>query len=97
MKRNNQESTGYVTSAHECVESVDVPLKIFQLVSKKAWLDTLLQLLKVCVINRITARSFKCRAVPYNNEASFPDVKPDPLISNVFMNDSYHFNLFAFI
>lgn len=83
IQRNLEESTGYVDSAHTSCDAVDIPLKIFQLVSKKAWLDCLLQLLKVCVINRITARSFKCRAVPYSPEASFPDVKPDPLVSNV--------------
>ena len=82
-QRNMQESTGYIDSAHISCDAVEISLKIFQLVSKKSWLDCLLQLLKVCVINRITTRSFKCRSVPYNSEASFPDVKPDPLVSNV--------------
>ena len=84
VKRNSEEHiTGFVDTAPKCIESVDVPVEIFQLVSKKAWLDSLLQLLKCCVINRITTKSFKCRQVPYNSEATFPDVKPDPLISNV--------------
>ncbi len=86
LKKNSEENTGFVDTSHKCTESVDIPGQIFQLVSKKAWLDCLLQLLKCCVINRITAKSFKSRQVPYNSEATFPDVKPDPLISNVFEN-----------
>jgi hypothetical protein len=82
-RKSTEANTGFVDTAHKCIESVDIPMQIFQLVSKKAWLDCLLQLLKCCVINRITTRSFKCRQVPYNSEATFPDVKPDPLISNV--------------
>ena len=54
--------------------------------SKKAWLDVLLQLLKICVVNRITPRAFKASPVPYNPDATFPDIKTDPLISNVIIN-----------
>lgn len=83
-RRSVQEATGYTDSAHVCVDNVDIPIKIFQLVSKKSWLDILLQLLKVCVLNRITSKSFRSRPVPYNPDTSFPDVKPDPLISNIY-------------
>ncbi len=67
-----------------------MPPELFNSVSKKAWLDCLLQLLKVCVINRITPKSFKMQKVPYNDSISFPDVKIDPLTSNVNIN---HINM----
>jgi hypothetical protein len=40
-------NNGYVEPKHEIVESVNVSLDDFESVSKKAWLDCLLQLLKV--------------------------------------------------
>ena len=92
-KRTFEESTGYVNTIQSCIEAVDIPLNLFQLVSKKAWLDCLLQLLKVCVINRITPKGFKARPVPYKSDATFPDVKPDPLISNVFKNKIKFFQI----
>ena len=60
-----------------------MPVPYFSPVSKKAWLDCLLQLLKVSIMNRITPKQLKAQPVPYNDDASFPDIKPDPLISNV--------------
>lgn len=81
--KDAEESNGYKNTELVCVESPIIPIEIFQSVSKKAWLDVLLQLLKICVVNRITPRAFKASPVPYNPDATFPDIKTDPLISNV--------------
>lgn len=39
---------------------------------------------QTCVINRITPKSFKAASVPYNKHATFPDIKQDPLSSNIY-------------
>lgn len=105
-QRDVEESSGYKKFEPDDRDSPDVSVKIFPFVSKKAWLDCLLQLLKVnhlnllklhlyltvyftnrfvkvCVLNRITPKVLKSMTVPFNKEASFPDVKSDPLTSNV--------------
>lgn len=79
-----EESSGFKSLIRKSVDSAELPLNLFQLVSRKAWLDVLLQLLKICVLNRITPKSLKLKEVPYNDKATFPFVKADPLISNVF-------------
>lgn len=79
-----EETIGFKSITKKSLESANIPLNLFQLVSRKAWLDLLLQLLKICVLNRITPKSLKMKEVPYNDKATFPLVKPDPLISNVF-------------
>lgn len=81
-----EETIGYKTIERKSLESADIPINLFQLVSRKAWLDLLLQLLKISVLNRITPKSLKMKEVPYNEKATFPFVKADPLISNVILN-----------
>ena len=84
-KRDLEESsTGYKNTLIECLDSPRVTASIFPLVSRKAWLDCLLQTLKVCVLNRITPKLFKSMAVPFSSGATFPDVKSDPLTSNIY-------------
>ena len=83
--KETEEQNGFVNKRLECVETPDIPVDLYPLVSRKAWLDCLLQILKVCVINRITPKSFKASPVPYSvADACFPDVKTDPLISNIY-------------
>jgi hypothetical protein len=82
---DKEHSTGYISTVRKHIEDVNISKRIFPSVSKKAWLDCLLQLLKVSVINRITPDVFKAMPVPYsNNNAKFPDVKADPLVSNIY-------------
>lgn len=111
--RDVEESSGYKRSTPASRDSLIVPHKFFHLVSKKAWLDCLLQLLKVelikylfeiqpssiiylifffcfflikikvCILNRITPKLLNSMPVPFNKEAKFPEVKSDPLTSNV--------------
>ena len=86
-EHDTEEQHGFVTKRSVSVEVPPrIPLELFGMVSRKAWLDCLLQLLKVCVINRITPKAFKNSPVPYSTtaDASFPDVKSDPLTSNVY-------------
>lgn len=94
MKKHKdvEESSGYKKTEIECVDTPKIPFRLFPLVSKKAWLDCLLQLLKSCVVNRITLKTFKNSPVPYNKEESFPDIKPDPLISNVNIKHDFQRN-----
>lgn len=47
QQKELEESSGYKKQIKESSEIKQVPLKLFPLVSKKAWLDCLLQLLKV--------------------------------------------------
>jgi hypothetical protein len=49
QKKELEESTGYKKISTISSEIKEIPLKLFPLVSKKAWLDCLLQLLKVSV------------------------------------------------
>jgi hypothetical protein len=42
-----EESSGYKTTIRKNLESAEIPIHLFQLVSRKAWLDLLLQLIKV--------------------------------------------------
>ena len=44
-----EETIGYKTIERKSLESADIPINLFQLVSRKAWLDLLLQLLKISV------------------------------------------------
>lgn len=83
-KSQEETSSGFKNTQNECIDAPRVSLTIFPLVSKKAWLDCLLQALKVFIFNRITPKSFKSMPVPYDKEATFPDVKSDPLTSNIY-------------
>ncbi|XP_078698604.1 cilia- and flagella-associated protein 47-like isoform X8 [Branchiostoma floridae x Branchiostoma belcheri] len=56
---------------------------LFESVSKKAWSDMLLQLLKVLVLSRITPRQFKNIPLPIK-DIPLPTVNPDPLASNIY-------------
>ncbi len=90
--KESDEKNGFVSkstmplSSDMTVDSPYIPLDLYALVSRKAWLDCLLQILKTCVINRITPKSFKASPVPYATslDACFPDVNVDPLISNIY-------------
>lgn len=62
-QRNTEERTGYKKNEIELHDSPPVPIKLFNLVSKKAWLDCLLQLLKVdpyFFILKIFILSYQC-------------------------------------
>ncbi|CAF0834043.1 unnamed protein product [Brachionus calyciflorus] len=83
-ERDLEKQSGYRDVNVQSVESPVISSQLFPLISKKAWLDCLLQLLKICVLNRITPKSFKSSPVPYNEDAVFPDVKVDPLTSNIY-------------
>ena len=86
--KENDEQNGFVskTITLATIDSPYISHELFGLVSRKSWLDCLLQILKVCVMNRITPKHFKASPVPYNTngDAYFPDVNIDPLISNIY-------------
>jgi len=104
--KNAEENIGFKNTLSVAIETPPIPSQAFNLVSKKAWFDCLMQilkvklsffssyrfrsdpnklfyLLKVCVVNRITPKSFKMSPVPYNPDATFPNVNSDSLTSNV--------------
>ncbi|XP_052808119.1 cilia- and flagella-associated protein 47-like isoform X2 [Mya arenaria] len=56
---------------------------VFEAVSKRAWTDILLQILKTLVLVKVTPRSLKNTASPDQN-VFMPDVNPDPLSSNIY-------------
>ncbi|CAH1800026.1 unnamed protein product [Owenia fusiformis] len=57
--------------------------ELFEAVSKRAWVDILLQILKILVMGRITPRQLKNMPNP-NKNIEMPTVNPDPLCSNIY-------------
>ncbi|XP_057307230.1 cilia and flagella-associated protein 47-like isoform X2 [Hydractinia symbiolongicarpus] len=55
----------------------------FEMLSRKAWTDLLLQIIKVLVLARVTPSSFKKMVLP-SGYPSLPVFNPDPLCSNVY-------------
>ncbi|KAI0223616.1 Cilia- and flagella-associated protein 47 [Lamellibrachia satsuma] len=60
-----------------------MPRNLFEVVSKKAWTDVLLQLLKTLVLAKVTPKQFKTLPSPYKDTGSL-SVDPDPLCSNIY-------------
>lgn len=56
---------------------------VFELVSKRAWLETLLQVIKCLVLSKITPRVLKNTTMAGEN-LKMPSVNTDPLCSNVY-------------
>lgn len=56
---------------------------VFEAVSKRAWTDILLQILKTLVLAKITPRTLKNIPSAERN-ISMPEVNPDPLSSNIY-------------
>ncbi|XP_021363645.1 cilia- and flagella-associated protein 47-like isoform X2 [Mizuhopecten yessoensis] len=56
---------------------------VFEAVSKRAWTDILLQILKCVVLSKVTPRSLKNLVSPDKN-VEMPIVNPDPLSSNIY-------------
>ncbi|XP_076467202.1 cilia and flagella-associated protein 47-like [Babylonia areolata] len=57
--------------------------EVFEAVSKRAWTDILLQILKVLILARVTPKAYRSVAVPSKDE-ELPPVSPDSLASNVY-------------
>lgn len=75
---------GYKDSKQVPSESVDVTIETYEPVSKKAWLDTLLQIVKTLILGRVTPKSFKNLPLPESLNEPFPEIKSDPLTSNIY-------------
>jgi hypothetical protein len=74
-----QETTTEQQQAHQpAVDDV-----LFELLSKRAWMDLLLQIVKTLVLSKITPRQLKNMPTPYKN-VSLPTVDVDPLCSNIY-------------
>ncbi|KAL3884217.1 hypothetical protein ACJMK2_030436, partial [Sinanodonta woodiana] len=56
---------------------------VFEAVSKRAWTDILLQLLKTLVLAKVTPKTLKNTPSPDKN-IGLPEVNPDPLSSNIY-------------
>ena len=65
------------TEEEEAIED-----QLFEAVSKRAWTDVLLQLLKTLVLSKITPKQFKSKPSPFDNHIPMAD--PDPRCSNVY-------------
>ncbi|XP_013416633.1 cilia- and flagella-associated protein 47 isoform X1 [Lingula anatina] len=74
----DQINSGPRTENEEMLED-----QLFEAVSKRAWTDLMLQLLKTLVLSRITPRQFRTMQAPDKHHA-LPTVNPDPLSSNVY-------------
>ncbi|XP_064627283.1 cilia- and flagella-associated protein 47-like isoform X2 [Lineus longissimus] len=70
--------TSVLTSEEQEIED-----QLFEAVSKRAWTDILLQILKTLVFSKITPRQFKNLSFP-DRTISSPNLNPDPLCSNVY-------------
>ncbi|XP_053397416.1 cilia- and flagella-associated protein 47-like isoform X4 [Mercenaria mercenaria] len=56
---------------------------VFEAVSKRAWTDILLQILKTLVLAKVTPRTLKNTPSPDKN-ISMPEINPDPFSSNIY-------------
>ncbi|XP_070567350.1 cilia- and flagella-associated protein 47-like [Ptychodera flava] len=65
----------------EVTESV-LDEALFESVSKRAWTDLILQILKVLLLARITPRQF--RTMPSPGSVALPTINPNPTCSNVY-------------
>ncbi|XP_074645875.1 cilia and flagella-associated protein 47-like isoform X2 [Tubulanus polymorphus] len=76
---------GIVENKVLTVEEEAIEDQLFEAVSKRAWTDILLQLLKTLVFSKVTPRQFKSVQLPERGTgSSMTAINPDPLCSNVY-------------
>ncbi|XP_036357875.1 cilia- and flagella-associated protein 47-like isoform X1 [Octopus sinensis] len=77
-KKHTLKPVGYIDEDERLKER-----EVFELVSKKSWLDTLLQIIKCFVVSKITPRIFKSFIID-DREVKMPTLNKNPLCSNVY-------------
>ncbi|XP_052240686.1 cilia- and flagella-associated protein 47-like isoform X3 [Dreissena polymorpha] len=81
--RLSPENNGFFEEIGKVTTEEELEDDVFEAVSKRAWTDILLQILKTLVLAKITPRTLKHMASP-DRTVSMPDVNPDPLSSNIY-------------
>ncbi|XP_070190234.1 cilia and flagella-associated protein 47-like isoform X3 [Littorina saxatilis] len=66
----------------------DMEVEVFEAVSKRAWTDILLQILKTLILAKVTPRAYK--TLPVAKDEDLPPVSPDPLASNIYSIGERH-------
>ncbi|CAF3695722.1 unnamed protein product [Adineta steineri] len=69
--------------AHERTKPLHLSNEVFEAVSKKSWIDVLMQLLKTLVLGRVTPRSYEQLGIPDRTQP-MPDINTDPVSSNIY-------------
>ncbi|UJR33894.1 hypothetical protein I4U23_021314 [Adineta vaga] len=69
--------------AQERTQPIHLSNEVFETVSKKTWIDVLMQILKSLVLGRITPRSYEQLGIPDRNKP-MPDINTDPVSSNIY-------------
>ncbi|XP_077977423.1 cilia- and flagella-associated protein 47-like [Glandiceps talaboti] len=76
-RESKQRAKVDVEAVHHCLDE-----SLFESVSKRAWTDLILQILKVLLLARVTPRQF--RTMPNPGGPPLPAINPDPTCSNVY-------------
>ncbi|KAL4233464.1 hypothetical protein ACF0H5_008145 [Mactra antiquata] len=77
------ERKGDFEEAEKLAEEEELEDDVFEAVSKRAWTDILLQILKTLVLAKVTPRTLKNTPSPDKN-IGMPEVNPDPYSSNIY-------------
>ncbi|CAF2209937.1 unnamed protein product [Rotaria magnacalcarata] len=69
--------------AQEHTKPLHLSQEVFETVSKKTWVDVLMQTIKSLVLGRITPKSYEQLGIPDRNKL-MPDINTDPTSSNIY-------------
>ncbi|CAF3347445.1 unnamed protein product [Rotaria sp. Silwood1] len=69
--------------AQELTKPLHLSQEVFDTVSKKTWVDVLMQTLKSLVLGRITPKSYEQLGIPDRSKL-MPDINTDPTSSNIY-------------